>query len=91
MYNKKTQIIIPTLFGEIVYEVVNCSISQLLNPELTASWEKGLSGVEAGEITTAKYEETLNTYVRKYIENIRNKDLSRELGSRLEMIKKYSK
>lgn len=89
--NKKTQILTPMLFGEMVYEVADMAIPAMLNPEMTASWEKGLSRVEAGEITTAKYEETLNTYVRKYIENIRHKDLSRELGSRLEMIKKYSK
>ena len=89
--NKKTQILTPMLFGEMVYEVADMAIPAMLNPEMTASWEKGLSGVEAGEITTAKYEETLNTYVRKYIENIRHKDLSRELGNRLENIKKYNK
>jgi len=89
--NKKTQILTPMLFGEMVYEVTDMAIPAMLNPEMTASWEKGLSGVEAGEITTAKYEETLNTYVRKYIENIRHKDLSRELGNRLENIKKYNK
>ena len=89
--NKKTQILTPMMFGEMVYEVADMAIPAMLNPEMTASWEKGLSGVEAGEITTAKYEETLNTYVRKYIENIRHKDLSRELGSRLETVKRYSK
>ena len=89
--NKKTQILTPMLFGEMVYEVADMAIPAMLNPEMTASWEKGLSGVEAGEITTAKYEETLNTYVRKYIENIRHKDLSRELGNRLENVKKYNK
>ena len=53
--NKKTQIITPTLYGEIVYEVVNGSIKQLLDPSLTASWEKGLTGVANGEVTTAEY------------------------------------
>jgi len=89
--NKKTQILTPMMFGEMVYEVADMAIPAMLNPEMTASWEKGLSGVEAGEITTAKYEETLNTYVRKYIENIRHKDLSRELGIRFETVKRYSK
>ena len=78
--NKKTQILTPMLFGEMVYEVADMAIPAMLNPEMTASWEKGLSGVEAGE--------TLNTYVRKYIDNIKVKDLSRELGNRLETIKK---
>ena len=41
--NKKTQVITPTLLGEMIFDVVNCSIRQLLNPELTASWEKGLT------------------------------------------------
>lgn len=89
--NKKTQILTPMLFGEMVYEVADMAIPAMLNPEMTASWEKGLSGVEAGEISTDKYEETLNTYVRKYIDNIKVKDLSRELGNRFEMVKKWSK
>ena len=41
--NKKTQVITPTLLGEMIFDVVNCSIRSLLNPELTASWEKGLT------------------------------------------------
>ena len=89
--NKKTQILTPMLFGEMVYEVADMAIPAMLNPEMTASWEKGLSGVEAGEISTDKYEETLNTYVRKYIDNIKVKDLSRELGIKLEMVKKMQK
>ena len=48
--NKKTQIITPSLLGEMIYEVVNASIKQLLNPELTASWEKGLTYVAEGNI-----------------------------------------
>ena len=44
--NKKTQVITPTLLGEMIFDVVNCSIRQLLNPELTASWEKGLTYVQ---------------------------------------------
>ena len=89
--NKKTQILTPMLFGEMVYEVADMAIPAMLNPEMTASWEKGLSGVEAGEISTDKYEETLNTYVRRYIDNIKVKDLSRELGIKLEMVKKMQK
>ena len=46
--NKKTQVITPTLLGEMIYDVVNCSIRSLLNPELTASWEKGLTYVQKG-------------------------------------------
>ena len=89
--NKKTQILTPMLFGEMVYEVADMAIPAMLNPEMTASWEKGLSGVEAGDISTEQYEETLNTYVRRYIDNIKVKDLSRELGIKLEMVKKMQK
>ena len=63
--NKKTQIITPTLYGEIVYEVVNGSIKQLLDPALTASWEKGLTGVAQGSVTTQEYLDKLNGFVAR--------------------------
>ena len=78
----------PKLFGEMVFEVVLSTIPSMLSPEMTASWEKGLSGVEAGEITTEKYEKTLNDYVRKYTENIKAKNLTGELKTRLEKVKR---
>ena len=53
--NKKTQVITPTLLGEMIYDVVLNSIRSLLNPELTASWEKGLNYVAEGEITSDEY------------------------------------
>ena len=61
--NKKTQVITPTLLGELIFEVVNASIRQLLNPELTASWEKGLTYVAEGTITSDEYMEKLNRFV----------------------------
>mgnify|MGYP000792252545 CR=1 FL=1 len=64
--NKKTQVITPTLLGEMIFDVVNCSIRQLLNPELTASWEKGLCGVADGSITKEEYTDKMNTFVIKY-------------------------
>ncbi|MBQ9765564.1 MAG: type IA DNA topoisomerase [Lachnospiraceae bacterium] len=63
--NKKTQILTPTLLGEMVYEVVNASIRHLLNPELTASWEKGLTLVANGEITADEYMEKLEGFVSR--------------------------
>ena len=62
--NKKTQVITPTLLGEMIFEVVNCSIRQLLNPELTASWEKGLNYVAEGSITEQEYMDKLEHFVR---------------------------
>lgn len=61
--NNKTQIITPTCLGELIYEVVNASIKQLLNPELTASWEKGLTYVAEGSITSDEYMEKLERFV----------------------------
>ena len=62
--NKKTQVITPTLLGEMIFDVVNCSIRQLLNPELTASWEKGLNYVAEGSITPQEYMDKLEHFVR---------------------------
>ena len=61
--NKKTQIVTPTQLGEMVYEVVDNSIRSLLNPELTASWEKGLTYVAEGSITSDIYMEKLERFI----------------------------
>jgi len=61
--NKKTQIITPTLQGEMIFDVVNASIRSLLNPELTASWEKGLNYVAEGTVTPEEYMEKLNRFI----------------------------
>ncbi len=61
--NGKTQAITPTFLGELIYEVVLCSMKQLLNPELTASWEKGLTYVAEGSITSDEYMQKLERFV----------------------------
>lgn len=61
--NKKTQIITPTLLGEMIFDVVNASVRQLLNPALTASWEKGLTYVAEGAITPDEYMQKLESFV----------------------------
>ncbi len=61
--NKKTQVITPTLLGEMIYDVVNASIKSLLNPELTASWEKGLTYVAEGSITPEEYMTKLSNFI----------------------------
>lgn len=63
--NKKTQTITPTLMGEMIYDVVSDSIRPLLNPALTASWEKGLTGVAEGTITPEEYMGKLDDFVRR--------------------------
>lgn len=61
--NKKTQIVTPTLLGEMIYDVVEHSIRSLLNPELTASWEKGLTYVADGDITPEEYIQKLDHFI----------------------------
>ncbi|MCI8708544.1 MAG: type IA DNA topoisomerase [Dorea sp.] len=61
--NKKTQIVTPSLLGEMIFDVVEHSIKSLLNPELTASWEKGLTYVADGEITPEEYMEKLDRFI----------------------------
>jgi DNA topoisomerase-3 len=63
--NQKTQVITPALLGELIYEVVNVSIVHLLNPELTASWEKGLTYVTEGTITQQEYMEKLEGFINR--------------------------
>ena len=65
--NKKTQIITPTLLGELIFDVVNASIKSLLNAELTASWEKGLTYVADGKITKEEYTQKLDAFVGKMV------------------------
>ena len=69
--NKKTQVITPTQLGEMVFDVVHASIRPLLNPELTASWEKGLSYVAEGSVSTEEYMEKLNHFVARHTLNVR--------------------
>ena len=69
--NEKTQVITPTMFGEMVNDVVQASIPKLLNPELTASWEKGLSYVAEGSVSEAEYMQKLDDFVRRRTEAVK--------------------
>ena len=68
--NSKTQIVTPMLSGEIIYDIVKASISSLLNPELTASWEKGLELVAQGRITSDDYMNKMEDYIRVHIDRV---------------------
>ncbi len=70
--NKKTQIITPTLQGEMVYDVVDNSIKSLLNPDLTASWEKGLNYVAEGEITPDEYMKKLDHFINSRTNGVKS-------------------
>ena len=68
---KKTQVLTPTKLGEYIAYYVKLSVPHLLNPKLTASWEKGLSEVADGTITEQQYMEKLEQFVREKTERIR--------------------
>ncbi|MEG7531581.1 MAG: DNA topoisomerase [Hungatella sp.] len=79
--NGKTQIIMPTLLGEMIFDVVNASIRQLLNPDLTASWEKGLTYVAEGSITPDEYMEKLENFVSGRTHGVQNLNNQYQLRS----------
>lgn len=68
--NKKTQVITPTLLGEMIFDVVEHSIRSLLNPELTASWEKGLTYVAEGDITPEEYMVKLENFIKSRTQGV---------------------
>ncbi|MBQ3546078.1 MAG: type IA DNA topoisomerase [Lachnospiraceae bacterium] len=89
--NKKTQIITPTQYGEAVFEVVDLSINHLLNPELTASWEKGLTYVSEGKITPDEYMEKLEGFVSRRTMGVINSNRQYELRKKIEEVAIYYK
>ena len=84
--NKKTQVITPTQLGEMIYEVVNASIRALLNPELTASWEKGLNYVAEGSITSKEYMDKLEHFIRVKVGGVLQVNYQAALRSRYDSI-----
>ncbi len=87
--NKKTQIITPTLLGEIIFEVVNASIRSLLNAELTASWEKGLTYVAEGSIGSEEYMGKLESFVRRMTDGVKGLNNQSVLHSRFSEVAGY--
>ena len=66
--NSKTQIVTPTLKGEAIYDVVAKSMPDMLNPKLTASWEKGLEMVAKKEIKPTEFMQKLEKYINSKFE-----------------------
>ena len=77
--NNKNQVLTPSLLGEMVYYVVGRSIGSMLNPELTAGWERGLSYVSDGKITEEEYMEKLSDYIIKWTNRVMDMHNSYEL------------
>lgn len=89
--NKKTQIVTPTFMGEIIYDVVFYSINNLLRAEMTASWEKGLTGVAAGEISRDEYTQKMNNYVRNNTELVKGLNNQNRITAVFDMARQYYK
>ena len=89
--NAKTQVITPELLGEIIYDIVDNSIKPLLNPELTASWEKGLNQVAEGTTTYDEFNNKLNDYIIRRTELVRGLNNQRVLYAKFTEAAKYYK
>lgn len=89
--NPKTQIITPTQMGEMIHDVVRLSIGSLLNPSLTASWEKGLTGVAEGTITEEEYMMKLTDFVTKHTNNVKSLKNQNQLKQCFDYAAKYYK
>ena len=79
--NKKNQIITPTLKGELVYGIVFCSMPEMISPNLTASWEKGLTGVADGSISEGDYMKKLEAFVQQVVQRAKGGDYRAKLNS----------
>ena len=89
--NKKTQIVTPSMLGEMIYDVVLNSIRSLLNPELTASWEKGLNYVAEGDITSEEYMQKLDHFIVSRTEGVRGLRNQSQLRNCYDKIAQYYK
>lgn len=89
--NQKTQIITPELLGEMVYDVVDNSIRSLLNPELTASWELGLTQVAEGQITEDEYMDKLNGFITRRVNFVKQTSNQTMLRQKFDDAAKYYK
>ncbi len=81
--NQKTQVITPQNFGEMVYEVVAMTVPALLNPKMTASWEKGLDGITNGTVDVSDYRAKLEDFIRRETIHIRDTDLARQIAAKI--------
>lgn len=84
--NKKTQVVTPELQGELVFDVVDASIKQLLNPDLTASWEKGLTYVAEGTITPDEYMQKLSAFVSRRTDTVKGIGNPNAIRQRFEQV-----
>ena len=82
--NKKSQVLSPEVLGEMVYEVVEMTVPALLNPKMTASWEKGLDGITRGTVVMEDYRAKLEDFIRKETMNMVEQNLKEPLIARIQ-------
>ena len=81
--NKKTQVLSPEAIGEMVFEVVSMTVPALLNPKMTASWEKGLDGITCGTVIMEDYRSKLEDFIRKETVSMIEHDLTGNLAAKI--------
>ena len=86
--NKKSQVLSPEVLGEMVYEVVAMTVPALLNPKMTASWEKGLDGITRGTVVMEDYRAKLEDFIRKETMNMVEQNLKEPLIERIQPLTK---
>lgn len=89
--NKKTQIVTPTLLGEVIYDIVYYSINGLLRADLTASWEKGLCGVADGSISEQEYTDKMTSFVIRYTDMVKKINNQNRITTVFDRARKYYK
>lgn len=89
---KKTQVLSPQPMGEMVYEVVNMTVPALLNPKMSASWEKGLDGITRGTVEMEDYRQKLEAFIHSETVSMIERDLKNELAAQIRPLAgKYAK
>lgn len=81
--NKKTQVLTPEKLGEMIFEVVSMTVPALLNPKMTASWEKGLDGITRGTVIMEDYRKKLEEFIRRETVAMIDQNLTSQLASRI--------
>lgn len=82
--NRKSQILTPTMLGEMIFETVSMTVPELLNPKMTASWEKGLDGITRGTVDMGEYRAKLEDFIRRETLSMAQTDRKQELIKRIQ-------
>ena len=82
--NRKSQVLTPTILGEMIFETVSMTVPELLNPKMTASWEKGLDGITRGTVDMGEYRAKLEDFIRRETLSMAQTDRKQELIKRIQ-------